>query len=400
MRIYHMTEQPYPDAWDKSTESLRVNLPNKYCDPEIAADLYHRFIDEWMLCDELGINLFVNEHHSTATCLTACVSLTMAILARVTKKVRILGLGTPIANRSDPVRVAEEMAMIDVISRGRLDMGFVKGVPYEIVPANSRPMRMTDRFWEAHDLIVKALSTRTGPFSWEGEHFHYRSVNIWPQPYQQPHPPVWVSSNSVSSIRAIAEHGAILGTVMMGYKVRDLFGEYRRVWHESRPAEPLPLERLCNCSFVAVGHTEAEGLRRGDEVMAYMRTNAIVADQFRNPPGYVPAAAQARMLKQTGKVGFQDHSLFDQHGKRICSFTDAQPQDAIAGGLLFAGNPDQVYQQIVEFYDAVGGFGHLQMMAQAGTMNHEDTTDSLRLFAKEVMPRLEEYAASRRVAAE
>jgi alkanesulfonate monooxygenase SsuD/methylene tetrahydromethanopterin reductase-like flavin-dependent oxidoreductase (luciferase family) len=399
MRIYHMTEQPYPDAWDKSTESLRVNLPNRYCDPEIAADLYHRFIDEWMLCDELGIHLFVNEHHSTATCLTACASLTMAILARVTKRVRILGLGTPIANRTDPVRVAEEMAMIDVISRGRLDMGFVKGVPYEIVPANSRPVRMTDRFWEAHDLIVKALSTRTGPFSWEGEHFHYRSVNIWPQPYQQPHPPVWVSSNSVPSIRAIAEHGAILGTVMMGYKVRDLFGEYRRVWHETNQ-QPLPLDRLCNCSFVAVGDTETEGLRRGDEVMAYMRTNAIVADQFRNPPGYVAAGAQARMLKATGKVGFQDHSLFDQSGKRICAFTEAKPKDAIAGGLLFAGNPDQVYQQIIQFYEAVGGFGHLQMMAQAGTMNHEDTTASLRLFAKEVMPRLAEYAASHRMAAE
>jgi alkanesulfonate monooxygenase SsuD/methylene tetrahydromethanopterin reductase-like flavin-dependent oxidoreductase (luciferase family) len=400
MRVYHMTEQPYPDAWDKSHESLRVNLPNQYCDPEIAADLYHRFIDEWMLCDELGIHLFINEHHSTSTCLTACCSLTMAILARVTKNVRILGLGSPIANRKDPLRVAEEMAMIDVISRGRLDMGFVKGVPYEIVPSNSKPVRMTERFWEAHDLIIKALSTRTGPFSWEGEHFHYRSVNVWPQPYQQPHPPVWISSNSVPSIRAIAERGATLGTVMMGYRVKALFGEYRKVWEEKNGPGPVPLDRFCNCSFVAVGDTEAEGLRRGDEVMSYIRTNAIVSEQFRNPPGYIAPAVQARMLATTGKIGFSDHALFDRNGERICAFTEAQPQDAIAGGLLFAGNPDQVYQQIVDFYEAVGGFGHLQMMAQAGTMNNKDTTDSLRLFAKEVMPRLDDYAASSRMAAE
>jgi alkanesulfonate monooxygenase SsuD/methylene tetrahydromethanopterin reductase-like flavin-dependent oxidoreductase (luciferase family) len=258
---------------------------------------------------------------------------------------------------------------------------------------------MSERFWEAHDLIVEALSARNGPFSWEGDHFHYRSVNVWPQPYQQPHPPVWISSNSVPSIRAIAERGATLGTVMMGYKVKGLFAEYRRVWEEKNGPGPVPLDRFCNCSFVAVGNNESEGLRRGDEVMSYIRTNAIVAEQFRNPPGYIPAAAQARMLINTGKVGFAEHALFDRNGKRICSFTEAQPEDAIAGGLLFAGNPDQVYEQIIEFYEAVGGFGHLQMMAHAGAMNHKDTTESLRLFAREVMPRLEEYAASHRMAA-
>ena len=101
---------------------------------------------------------------------------------KTTKRVRLLGLGIPIANRPDPLRVAEECAMIDVISRGRLDMGFIKGVPYEIVPSNARPVRIMDRFWEAHDLILKAMTTHDGPFSWEGEHFQYRSVNIWPRP--------------------------------------------------------------------------------------------------------------------------------------------------------------------------------------------------------------------------
>jgi len=207
MQCYHMTEQPYPDAWNTGASSLRVNLPNRLCDPVVAAELYHRYIDEWMLCDELGINVFVNEHHSTATCLTASCMVTLAILARVTKRVRLLGLGIPIANRPDPLRVAEEASMIDVISRGRLDMGFIKGVPYEIVPSNAKPVRIMDRFWEAHDFILKAMTTTDGPFSWEGEYFDYRSVNIWPRPYQQPHPPVWISSNSVSSIRAIAERG-------------------------------------------------------------------------------------------------------------------------------------------------------------------------------------------------
>ena len=99
----------------------------------------------------------------------------------------------PIANRPDPVRVAEEMAWLDVLSGGRLEMGLVKGAPYEIAPANSNPANLMRRYWEAHDLILKAMSTTDGPFNWEGEFFHYRNVNIWPRPYQQPTPPVWMT---------------------------------------------------------------------------------------------------------------------------------------------------------------------------------------------------------------
>jgi alkanesulfonate monooxygenase SsuD/methylene tetrahydromethanopterin reductase-like flavin-dependent oxidoreductase (luciferase family) len=400
MRVYHMTEEPYPDAWNVGAESLRVNLPNRYCDPKVAADQYHRFLDEWALCDELGINIFVNEHHSTATCITASCNIVLGILAKTTKRVRLLGLGMPIANRPDPLRVAEECAMIDVISRGRFDMGFIKGVPYEIVPSNSRPVHQVERFWEAHDLIIKALTSHDGPFSWESENFHYRSVNIWPRPWQQPHPPVWVSVNSVGSVPPVAERGYILGTVMTGYAAKKLFDEYRRVWRASGRPDPVPLDRFCYCCFAAVGKTEADGLRRGHDVMAYLRTNAIVADQFRSPPGYIPPPVLASQFHRTGRAGFSELGLFDKNGNRISGFVEAKVADAMHGGLLFAGTPDQVYRQIVDFYETIGGFGVLQMMAQAGTMSHEDTVESLTLFAKEVMPRLEEYHASRQMAAE
>ncbi|HXE17301.1 MAG TPA: LLM class flavin-dependent oxidoreductase [Stellaceae bacterium] len=399
MRVYHMTEEPYPDAWNSGVESLRVNLPNRLIDPATAADLYHRFLDEWQLCDELGINIFVNEHHSTATCLTASCNIVLGILAKTTKRVRILGLGIPIANRPDPLRVAEECAMIDVISRGRFDMGFIKGVPYEIVPSNARPTNIVERFWEAHDLIIKALTTHDGPFSWESENFHYRSVNIFPRPWQQPHPPVWVSVNSPGSVRPVAERGYVLGTVMTGYKAKGLFDEYRRVWRAAGRPDPVPLDRFCYCCFMACGHSEEEGLRRGNDVMAYLRTNAIVGEQFRSPPGYIPPQALANQFKRTGRAGFSELGLYDRNDRRISGFVEANVDDAMRGGLLFAGTPDQVYRQIVEFYETIGGFGVLQMMAQAGTMSHEDTVDSLTLFAREVMPRLEEYHASRKLAA-
>ena len=124
----------------------------------------------------------LNEHHQTATCVDPAAPLVLAALARVTSKARLLILGNPIANRHQPVRVAEEMALIDVLSHGRLEAGFVRGVPYEVLPANSNPVRMNERHWEALDLIVKAWTSHDGPFSHEGRFFHYRQINIWPRP--------------------------------------------------------------------------------------------------------------------------------------------------------------------------------------------------------------------------
>src|SRR6476620_11449191 len=172
MRVYQFTEQPYPDAWSDHGGSLRVNLPNRRCDPRIAADLFHRYYDEWLLADELGLDIMLNEHHQTATCMSSTVSVTLSILARQTRRARLLVLGYPIGHRQDPLRVAEELATVDVVSRGRLDMGFIKGVPYEFAASNHNPVGVMGRFWEAHDFILKAMTTHYGPFNWESEHFH------------------------------------------------------------------------------------------------------------------------------------------------------------------------------------------------------------------------------------
>ena len=158
MQVYHFTEQPYYPTWNNHSGSLRVNLPNSVVDPKIAGDLFHRYYDEWKLADELGYNIMVNEHHQTATCMSSTVIVGLSVLARETKKARLLVLGYPIGHRPDPLRCAEELATIDVVSRGRLDMGFIKGVPYEFPASNQNPVGVMDRFWEAHDFILKAMT--------------------------------------------------------------------------------------------------------------------------------------------------------------------------------------------------------------------------------------------------
>ena len=138
MQAWHFSENAYPYLPDPSEyESIRVELPNRYYDPKIGAELYHRYLDEWLIAEDLGLEIMANEHHQTATCIDPAVPIIMGILARQTTTARLLILGNPITNRRQPVRVAEEMAMIDNISRGRLECGFVRGVPYEISAGNA-----------------------------------------------------------------------------------------------------------------------------------------------------------------------------------------------------------------------------------------------------------------------
>src|ERR1700685_2107370 len=142
MRAWHFSENAYPYLPPAETyPSIRVSLPNQIYDPTKGAALYDRYIEEWLIAEDEGVEIMVNEHHQTATCVDPAAPLMLAALARITTKARLLILGNPISNRRDPIRVAEEMAMIDVLSRGRLEVGFVRGVPYELAAANSNPVR-------------------------------------------------------------------------------------------------------------------------------------------------------------------------------------------------------------------------------------------------------------------
>jgi alkanesulfonate monooxygenase SsuD/methylene tetrahydromethanopterin reductase-like flavin-dependent oxidoreductase (luciferase family) len=388
MHAWHFSEMAYHPAWEHMGETYRVTVPNRLYDPKVGADLYHRYLDEWALCDELGINIMTNEHHATVTCADSVCTIPMAILARETKKVRLLALGMPIANRENPIRVAEEYSMLDVISRGRIEMGFVKGVPFEISPANSNPADLMERFWEAHDLILKAMTTHDGPFSWEGAHFHYRSVNIWPRPYQQPHPPVWMPVGSPGSAREAAERGIVIGVLNTGWaRTPGIFDAYRQT--AEKAGRKAKLHDLAYMALVGVGRTREEGWRRADQILDYSRTSGVVSPQFANPPGYVEPKMAASAIGGGGLNTARATRLQTRDGKPIDPRT-VGVEDAIGAGLVFAGTPDDVWDQLKAFYDHVGGFGHLLMMGQGGHITHEDTVDNLTLFSKEVLPRLAE----------
>ena len=390
MNVWQFTEQPYYPAWDPAHPSLRNSLPGRHLDPKLAADLYSRYMDEWEMCDELGINIMINEHHSTATCLTSSCHVPLSILARNTKKIRLLSLGIPIANRPDPVRVAEEIAMIDCYSHGRYEVGFVRGGPFEVWPANAQPVGQTRRFGEAYRLIMKALTTTDGPFSWQGEFFHERSVNIWPRPYQQPHPPVWFVSIGPGPGNWIAEQKGKVGTFLTGRDSKLLFDTYRRKWLSLGWGMP-PVDNFGYMGIVAVADTEAKAKERAHHIAGYIRTGSQLAPQYFNPPGYVPTRVEAQAMRNSTRADYVPAyaSVVLKDGARVYQKA-ASMEQLIEAHVMFVGTPDQVYRQIKTYYDYVGGFGNLMIMGHGGDLPHADTVDSLGLFSSEVLPRLKE----------
>ena len=377
MKTWFFTEDAYPYLPDPAEyESIRVNLPNRNYDPAKGADLYHMYLDMWLAAEEHGLEIMVNEHHQTATCVVPAAPLMLAILARQSKTARLLILGNPIANRNQPVRVAEEMAMIDVISRGRLECGFVRSVPWEASAANITAFRGANRLWEAHDLILKAWTKHDGPFNFEGRYYHHRQVNIWPRPFQQPHPPIWVTIGSANSAVPVAERDYIGAVFLAGYmNVRKIFDGYRTAYlkRHGRPAAP---DRLAYAALVYVAETEAKAREGAEKNLWYMRSNKVTPHHS-NPPGYHAPDVAVNFMKGADSIVPQNPSLTDQ----------------MARGNVFAGTPDQVYEQIKTLYEYAGGFGHLIMMGQAGFLTMAETLASMKLYAKEVVPRLKELVA-------
>ena len=376
MRSFYFSENAYPYLPDASQyPSIRNTLPNELFDPKIGADLYHRYFDEWQYADDVGLNVMVNEHHSTATNLNPSGAVVLSVLARITKKARILMLGLPIANRRDPVRVAEEMAMIDNYARGRLEVGFVRGVPYEVSAQNSNPMRMAERMQEAHDLILKAWTTHDGPFNWEGRYFHHRQVNIWPRPYQQPRPPVWITCKSPSQIDWVADEGHIAATFLTGFgDTKRIFDHYRA--RRVRNGHPEPgTDRFAYAALTYVGETDEAGIAGARKLMWYLNSNKV-SPQFKNPPGYSSVATSVALMRGAST-----------------SFDRSSPiETCIEQGIVFAGNPETVVRQIRRHYDGVGGYGNLLIMGQAGFLEHDETMTSIRLLGSEVAPRLAEFS--------
>lgn len=399
MEAWWMCEVPYPhvpkEVLDKA-DSVRASLPSRYCDPKVAADLFEETLDEYLLCDQMGMNIGTTEHHAGINSLLGSNPMLVSILARQTRQVRLLSLGTLVSLRRDPVRIAEEYATADVISRGRLEIGFVKSGGTEIASSNVNPINNVERYWEAIDLITKTLTSHDGPFSWEGKHFAHRHVNIWPRPWQ-PLPRMWAATGDPHTAAEVGRRGMVHVLVLRGADgTRKAYGAYRKARADAGLPK-LSTDNFAYSAFVYVGDTDEEGVRGGSKLLWFLNTSLKSAPQFAKfLPGAMPPhlAAPGYRTERKGN-GAAPNMVNAEKGVASASENAAKlasitAEEAIAQGIMFAGNPDTVYRQIMNFYDQVGGFGNLTIIGRSGFMTHAEAEKSIRMFSKEVLPRLRE----------
>ena len=191
---FNLMPWPYlPDDFRENHRSVWVDIDSKLFDPERANSLYHEYMDQLEFADEMGFDgIGVNEHHQNGYGIMPSPNIIAAGLARRTSNAAICVIGNSIALYNPPIRVAEEFAMLDVISGGRLVAGFPVGTPmdtnftYGQIPALTR-----DKYDEAHRMIIRAW-TEEEPFAFDGKYNQLRYVNIWPRPIQKPHPPIYI----------------------------------------------------------------------------------------------------------------------------------------------------------------------------------------------------------------
>jgi len=305
--------------------------------------------------------------------------------------VRILSLGTLVSLRKDPVRIAEEYATADVISRGRLEIGFVKSGGTEMASNNANPVNNVERYWEAIDLVTKALTHHDGPFSWQGKHFTHRHVNIWPPPWQRPHPRMWSATGDPETAAEVGRRGLVHVLVLRGPEgTKRAYAAHR----QARAEAGLPkvtTENFAYAALVYVGDTDEEGIRVGSKLLWFLNTSLKSAPQYAKflPGTIAPEMAPAiyRTAPAAATVANPEKGVVPAgaNARRLMSIT---PEEAMAQGILFAGNPDSVYRQIMAFHDKVGGFGHLALIGRSGFMTHAESVKGIKLFAGEVLPRL------------
>jgi alkanesulfonate monooxygenase SsuD/methylene tetrahydromethanopterin reductase-like flavin-dependent oxidoreductase (luciferase family) len=389
MKLMWFHLMPYtelPEEFRDKHPSVWVDIHSSLFDPLRAHHMYNDFIDELEFAAECGFDaICVNEHHSNGYGLMPSPNLIASALARRTTDTALCVMGNSLALYNPPTRVAEEFAMIDCISGGRLIAGFPVGTPMDTCFAyGQNPSLLRERYYEAHDLVLRAW-TEADTFAFNGRFNQQRYVNIWPRPVQKPHPPIWIpGGGSVETWRWCAEMDHVYAYLSyFGYQAGQatmdgFWTEMDRLGKDRNPYRAGFLQ------FVGVAESREEAYRLYREPAEYFYGRCLHVDpRFANAPGYTSEATQrAGVVGQVAQVARMRR--FD---------TLAREMDAIVEkGYVIIGSPDEVAAQLREVATNLN-VGHLMLLMQFGNMGKDLAKYNTKLFAEKVMPQLTDTLA-------
>ncbi|HWG03814.1 MAG TPA: LLM class flavin-dependent oxidoreductase [Beijerinckiaceae bacterium] len=386
---WHFMAYPYlPADFDEKFETGWVTVPNSLWDRDRSRGLYKEYIDQLIYASELGFDgMVLNEHHQNIYGLMPSPNLIAAVLAQKTTRGKIVILGNLLPLHMNPLRVAEEYAMLDNLSDGRLIAGFAPGsgpetFNYDVASAPSR-----DQFWEAVDLIRRAW-TEPGPFAFEGRHYPLRYVNPWPLPTQRPHPPIWIpGARSRDTLTQIARHGYcyFLSSRSHGKETAKSVAQFAKVLEDH--GDSYRPDRMGILMSAYVAPTDKEAQEESREGIWYFLKNCLKGHQRREGrqltfgPGvpYIPADEWRTYLQ------------FSNPSTPLLG--DTQDWDDLQRSQsIIVGSPETVTRRFMDILEHAQ-VGHLLVQFHLGNMKDELARRSMQLFATEVAPRLREQSA-------
>jgi alkanesulfonate monooxygenase SsuD/methylene tetrahydromethanopterin reductase-like flavin-dependent oxidoreductase (luciferase family) len=379
MHLMYFTEQPM-SAYDAQAGldfgATALMFSNKYFDPVAGSRLYNEYLEHYKLAEEVGFDgIMLNEHHNAPFCMQAKCNVFASILAAMTKRVKIVLLGNPLPLAENPVRLAEELAMIDMVSKGRLVSGFVRGGGQEQLAAGVNPAYNRERFEEAHDLIVRTW-TQEGPFRFEGTHYQHRVVNPWAVPLQKPHPRVWIPG--------VLSKETIIWAAQKGYPYIALSTEIeatKKIWetydrvaaengHKGGPEFRGYLQR-CH-----VAETEEKAMANARQFMWMQgEFTGLAHPVWSSPSGY---------FSPSYRTAFVEYAVGRRSNPRGAAF-----EDQVHNQQIIAGTPKTVIPKIRRLLEetrpSIVGF-----WASDGFVSAADSRTCIRLLGQEVLPAVRE----------
>lgn len=367
MEVWEFDQMPWPRP------GPRV-LPGRDFDRSYAKELYDGHLAMARRADELGYDGFcLTEHHYSS--LDPSPNILASYLAAVTERIKIVMLGNCLPLHGHPIRLAEELAMIDQLSGGRLVSGFMRGGAIEFPNYNVDPAESRAMFEESWDLILRAW-TADEPFSWHSEHYDYDVVSAVPRPLQQPHPPVVVAGNTAETIEwAAQKHVPLITSFSPTEQIVETMKYYRQYAHDECGWTPGP-EYVGLSRHTYVASTDAKAREDVEQ---------HVLEVFGGHPSFKAVDPGAAVARRSAMV--TERSWMYKASEHVNRPQGLEWDQIIEDGYCIVGSPDTVIRTIKEQQKQVGN-GLFLTYLPFGTMQPAKALGSLDLFGKEVLPSL------------
>ena len=377
---------PYKENLDYLKVGLELPWPleKRYFNPEVAAQTYAEHLEAWELLDALGFDgVGFNEHHTSPYGLMNSPNLMAASAAQRTKNLKLLIYGNALPVH-EPLRVAEEIAMLDCLSNGRIISGFVRGIPREYVVYGVLFPESRDRFNESWEIIHRAWTEEV--FSYEGKFWSYKDVAIWPRPMQAPHPPVWIPvTGSKESIEWAAAHNFPITPGLAGHLGfrQDVVRYYAKCLAEAGYTI-TPDHLIVGVNAYVADSREAAFDESGEYQLYFNRTlfshgNVLETDQQRRD-GYVSENAYDYVRPENRVATSRTRTHLRQ-----MTMDDLKKDSNVAWG-----SADEVTTKLIDYADAIGCHT-LLVSLNRGSMPGDQFKAQIRRFAKEVLPALQAH---------